>query len=160
MPRVWSRSMQWSCVPQENGAVCCVQDHLDESPELARLVMDRTPSMMIAGAAADRPICAPPARPRGKGAARPLRSRGLVRGVAPAESAPTVPNRASDPMTVVRTLPGPSSPRASGPDSEDRWRYHDTIGVLARTSDGRLAGACSTSGMPFQAPGSGWGLLQ
>ncbi|MPS68133.1 MAG: N(4)-(beta-N-acetylglucosaminyl)-L-asparaginase [Novosphingobium sp.] len=43
---------------------------------------------------------------------------------------------------------------------------HDTIGILARSLDGRLAGACTTSGMAFKlrgrvgdSPQSGCGLL-
>lgn len=43
---------------------------------------------------------------------------------------------------------------------------HDTIGILARSPDGRLAGACTTSGMAFKlrgrvgdSPQSGCGLL-
>jgi isoaspartyl peptidase/L-asparaginase-like protein (Ntn-hydrolase superfamily) len=30
---------------------------------------------------------------------------------------------------------------------------HDTVGILARAADGRLAGVCTTSGMAFKAPG-------
>jgi N4-(beta-N-acetylglucosaminyl)-L-asparaginase len=44
-------------------------------------------------------------------------------------------------------------------------RDHDTIGILARSADGRLAGACTTSGMAFKlhgrvgdSPQSGCGL--
>ena len=32
-------------------------------------------------------------------------------------------------------------------------RHHDTVGVLAIDSSGTLSGACSTSGLPFKAPG-------
>ncbi len=31
--------------------------------------------------------------------------------------------------------------------------YHDTVGVLSLDRHGRLAGACSTSGLPFKVPG-------
>lgn len=31
--------------------------------------------------------------------------------------------------------------------------WHDTVGVLARDAEGRLAGACTTSGMPWKMPG-------
>jgi isoaspartyl peptidase/L-asparaginase-like protein (Ntn-hydrolase superfamily) len=39
--------------------------------------------------------------------------------------------------------------------SEDRPhnQYHDTVGVLAIDSRGKLAGACSSSGLPFKIPG-------
>lgn len=33
----------------------------------------------------------------------------------------------------------------------DEW--HDTVGVLARDASGRLAGVCTTSGMPWKHPG-------
>ena len=39
------------------------------------------------------------------------------------------------------------------PADEARWRHHDTIGCLAIDANGRLAGACSTSGTPFKTPG-------
>jgi N4-(beta-N-acetylglucosaminyl)-L-asparaginase len=39
------------------------------------------------------------------------------------------------------------------PDSEDRWKHHDTVGVLAMDMHGVLAGGCSTSGTPFKLPG-------
>ncbi len=32
-------------------------------------------------------------------------------------------------------------------------QFHDTVGVLAMDSSGRMAGACSTSGLPFKVPG-------
>ncbi len=38
-------------------------------------------------------------------------------------------------------------------DYESRWRHHDTIGTLAIDVRGEMAGACSTSGMPFKLPG-------
>ncbi len=31
--------------------------------------------------------------------------------------------------------------------------FHDTVGVLARDAAGQIAGACSTSGLPFKLPG-------
>lgn len=36
---------------------------------------------------------------------------------------------------------------------ERRWIDHDTVGVIARDASGRIAGACSTSGLPFKLPG-------
>jgi N4-(beta-N-acetylglucosaminyl)-L-asparaginase len=32
-------------------------------------------------------------------------------------------------------------------------QYHDTVGVLAMDARGQMAGACSTSGLPFKIPG-------
>ena len=41
-------------------------------------------------------------------------------------------------------------PDAEGLPSD---QTHDTVGVLARDAAGQLAGACSTSGLPFKLPG-------
>jgi hypothetical protein len=47
----------------------------------------------------------------------------------------------------------PKRQRALPASDEDRWRHHDTIGVLAIDARGEMAGACSTSGTPFKLPG-------
>ena len=87
---------------------------------MARLVMDRTPSMMIAGAAADRLAATHGLE---EGAARPLRSRGLVRVESPGRKRAHCAEPGLRPHDRGRDAPGPSSPRALGrppPDSEDR----------------------------------------
>jgi isoaspartyl peptidase/L-asparaginase-like protein (Ntn-hydrolase superfamily) len=38
-------------------------------------------------------------------------------------------------------------------ESAPHNRYHDTVGVLAIDERGQMAGACSTSGLPFKVPG-------
>ena len=38
-------------------------------------------------------------------------------------------------------------------EEEPHNRYHDTVGVLAIDARGQMAGACSTSGLPFKVPG-------
>ncbi len=38
-------------------------------------------------------------------------------------------------------------------ESSPHNRYHDTVGVLAIDQRGLMAGACSTSGLPFKVPG-------
>jgi len=46
-----------------------------------------------------------------------------------------------------------SSPPSNPTSPEDKWKHHDTVGVLAIDMKGVLAGACSTSGTPFKVPG-------
>ena len=140
--------------PSQSGAVCCVQNHL-EVTSLARRVMEGTPHMMLAGAAADRfanrqgfkesPLLAPGARAAWFEWNRS--GRGLQR----------LPEVGLRPRDAGAGAPGALFPsaRAEVPlqDPEGRWTHHDTIGVLALSSDGRCAGACSTSGVPFKMPG-------
>ncbi len=38
-------------------------------------------------------------------------------------------------------------------EEEPHNQYHDTVGVLAMDAAGQMAGACSTSGLPFKVPG-------
>jgi len=49
--------------------------------------------------------------------------------------------------------PAPPHPDDQSSSDDDRWRGHDTIGVLAIDGGGTMAGACSTSGTPFKLPG-------
>lgn len=137
--------------PAESGAVCCVQRHLDVTL-LARRVMECTPHMMLAGEAADRfasgqgitetDLLAPSARAMWFDWSRS--GRGLHRlpevGLRPRDSGADAPGALF-------------SSGSDDPSSEDRWKHHDTIGVLARDSNGRCAGGCSTSGVPFKLPG-------
>lgn len=125
--------------PAACGMVCCVGRHL-EVTRLARAVMEHTPHTMLAGQAADDF-----ANTIGMNESELL---------APAAKAQWEKWR-SDPAgfdlqarTRDDTLRG-----GAGLNNENRWWGHDTIGVLARNADGRLAGACSTSGTPFKLPG-------
>ena len=140
--------------PAHNGAVCCVQRHL-EVTRLARKVMEDTPHMMLAGEAADRfatgqgleesELLAPGARAAWFDWSRS--GRGLHR----------LPEVGLRPRDAGAGAPGALFPTAGGDGSglacEDRWKHHDTIGVLSMSADGRSAGACSTSGVPFKLPG-------
>ena len=137
--------------PSESGAVCCVQRHL-EVTRLARLVMECTPHMMLAGEAADRfasgqgisesDLLAPSARSMWFDWSRS--GRGLHRlpevGLRPNDAGADAPG-------ALFSITPPNS------NDEERWKHHDTIGVLARSPDGRCAGSCSTSGVPFKLPG-------
>ena len=137
--------------PSESGAVCCVQRHLDVT-QLARLVMECTPHMMLAGEAADRfassqglsesDLLAPSARAMWFDWSRS--GKGLHRlpevGLRPIDGG-------GDTSGALFTL------SSNDAQDEGRWKHHDTIGVLARSPDGRCAGSCSTSGVPFKLPG-------
>ena len=140
--------------PAQSGAVCCVQHHL-EVTRLARRVMDDTPHMMLAGEAADRfahrqgltesELLAPGARAAWFEWNRT--GRGLQR----------LPEAGLRPRDAGAGAPGAlfssDQTQVSEEDPEGRWTHHDTIGVLAMSADGRCAGACSTSGVPFKLPG-------
>ena len=120
--------------PSESGAVCCVQRHL-EVTRLARLVMECTPHMMLAGEAADRfasgqgiaesDLLAPSARSMWFDWSRS--GRGLHRlpevGLRPNDAGADAPG-------ALFSITSPNS------NDEERWKHHDTIGVLARSPDG------------------------
>lgn len=132
--------------PERCGSVCAIRRHR-HPVTLSRLVMERTPHVMLAGEGADafadahgQPIetlLAPKAREawlKWKEERRPA-DQSRDQGVRPVDVDPT--------GTLFAAV-----------DDEERWRNnHDTIGVLALDEDGLLAGACSTSGMPWKVPG-------
>lgn len=140
--------------PAESGAACCLRRHLDVT-RVARLVMERTPHLMLVGHAADA-----------LASAHGLPESDLL---APSARAAWLKWR-RDPDSVkqgahVSPRPHDGGSERAGPlftseaeapaelDSEDRWKHHDTIGALAIGTDGVPAGACSTSGLPFKRPG-------
>jgi N4-(beta-N-acetylglucosaminyl)-L-asparaginase len=114
------------------GGVCFVQG-VKHPISLARLVMERTPHVLLAGA----------------GAERFAEQQGIER-VPPALS-PTATERFEEwrrtrRQGAVVNIENQSSP-PGGPDD------HDTIGMLAIDRFGRLAGACTTSGLAFKIHG-------
>ncbi|MBG85096.1 MAG: hypothetical protein CMJ40_11205 [Phycisphaerae bacterium] len=126
--------------PEQCGSVCAVRKHL-HPVRIARLVMDRTPHVMLAGEGADdfanehglpeQPLLSPDA----KKAWEKHQAEG------------------KDESADVRPVDGDPGGALFG-DDEERWRNnHDTIGVLGLDEQGVLAGACSTSGMPWKVPG-------
>ncbi len=142
--------------PSECGSACYVTRHLQVT-RLARLIMEETPHVMLAGAPADHfatqrglsqsDLLSPAARE-----AWFQWSRTGAGG-----HAPDVPLRPVDPGAggggaLFQGQTG-GSHSTTGSDDERRWPSHDTVGVLALGRDGRLAGACSTSGTAFKVPG-------
>ncbi|MDZ4754891.1 MAG: isoaspartyl peptidase/L-asparaginase [Phycisphaerae bacterium] len=124
--------------PSRCGSACVLKRHL-HPVSVARLVMERTTHVMLAGDDADLFADA--------------------HGVAAAELlAPEARARWED-WTRSRQIPDQSrdilAPRRcdTPSNSEARWKHHDTIGTLCLDARGTLAGACSTSGTPFKVPG-------
>lgn len=125
--------------PERCGSVCAIRRHR-HPVSVARLVMEQTQHVMLAGEGADgfadefglpeESLLSPDARK----AWETWRDQGNAQ------------------KTDVRPVDG--DPDGALFNDEERWRNnHDTIGVLGIDEDGLLAGACSTSGMPWKVPG-------
>jgi len=129
--------------PRECGSVCYVRRFM-HPVSIARLVMEKTPHVLLAGEGAERFAAQCGLRPTEilTDAARkawedwrrnhPESDTRLCAGGVP-------------PANVEERRP----PQSDLPANE----YHDTVGVLALDATGGLAGACSTSGLPFKLPG-------
>lgn len=114
------------------GGVCFVQG-VKHPISLARLVMERTPHVLLAGA----------------GAERFAREQGIEQ-VPPALS----PSAAERFEEWRRTRRGGAEINIENRSSLPGGRHdHDTIGMLAIDRRGRLAGACTTSGLAFKIHG-------
>lgn len=140
--------------PRESGSVCCLRRHVDAT-RIARLVMETTPHLMLVGHAADALATAHgiPEEPMLSPAARAawLRWRQDPKDVEQACDESLRPRdggpEAAGPLFAASEQVKPT------PTGEDRWSHHDTIGALAIDTSGMMAGACSTSGLPFKRPG-------
>lgn len=125
-----------ACIMSWNGdigAVCAMED-IVHAVSVARAVMEKTPHTMLAGAGArafaiDQGFSTQNLlTPRAEAAWRDW--------LKTAEYAPRVNSENTD----WRSMPG-------GPGN------HDTIGLIAIGADGRMGGACTTSGMAFKMRG-------
>ncbi|MCP4012370.1 MAG: hypothetical protein GY728_04590 [Phycisphaeraceae bacterium] len=141
--------------PLRFGGVCGLRRHL-HPVAVARLVMDRTEHRLLCGEDADDfadthglesvELQSPEAR----AAFVAWRDRdpdatGDSSGSGDARLRPVDPG-----------LGGPGGGRLFRPGDPPAGAApfgHDTIGVLGRSNDGRLAAGCSTSGLPFKVPG-------
>ncbi len=144
--------------PSRCGSACMLRRHL-HPVSVARRVMETTAHVMLAGQEADEfaDLAGLPSEsllsPEAEAAweawrAMPKtidqsRDRSLV-GLRPIDG-----GAGSDGRLFER------KPSAQEPahDAEARWKHHDTIGTLCIDRHGTLAGACSTSGMPYKVPG-------
>ncbi|MHC5112989.1 MAG: isoaspartyl peptidase/L-asparaginase [Planctomycetota bacterium] len=129
--------------PRRCGSVCAVERH-PNPVSLARLVMERTPHVMLAGPGADRfadeqglaeaaAMCSDEAR------AKWLSWKDGPHEIDQSRDSGYVPEQPVDSGAGGILYPGETG--------------HDTVGVLALAGDGTLAGACSTSGTPYKTPG-------
>ena len=145
--------------PFECGSVAGLRSHL-HPVSVARRVMERLPHVMLVGPDADdfadregfprADLLAPEAHAAFE---RWRRDGGTIDQSRDAGRPATGP----DPLRPVDRRHGEDgrlfAPGAALPADEARWRHHDTIGCLAIDANGRLVGACSTSGTPFKTPG-------
>lgn len=112
------------------GAVAALED-IDHPISVARRVMEKTPHVLLVGAGARQFAVAEGFRPRSL--RTPEAERAWREWLKTAEYNPEI-------NVERRGIPG---------NSEN----HDTIGMLAVGRDGRMAGACTTSGMAFKLRG-------
>jgi N4-(beta-N-acetylglucosaminyl)-L-asparaginase len=126
------------------GAVAALEDTV-HAVSVARRVMERTPHTFLVGEGATRF-----AREQG------FPKRNLLTPESEAAWREWLKTSRYQPIANIENQRTPSPGSA---------RDHDTIGILARAADGRLAGACTTSGMAFKlhgrvgdSPQSGCGL--
>jgi len=140
--------------PAECSGVCYVR-HFPHPVTIARLVMEKTRLVMLAGEGAER--------------------FALRQGLEPANLLTERAKKlwqnwiARHPEAHIQDeasfLPPPNLEESDAlletPDSEHNPpiettaedQYHDTVGVLAIDAKRQMAGACSTSGLPFKLPG-------
>jgi N4-(beta-N-acetylglucosaminyl)-L-asparaginase len=104
------------------GSVCCLQ-HIMHPISVARLVMEKTPHLMLSG----------------EGALKFALDQGFSKQNLLSEEAQEAWER-------WKASGARYAPKAN-------WENHDTIGLLAIDSNGDIAGACTTSGMAFKHPG-------
>jgi N4-(beta-N-acetylglucosaminyl)-L-asparaginase len=114
------------------GAVAALEDTV-HAVSVARRVMERTPHVFLVGEGATRF-----AREQG------FPKRNLLTPEAQAAWKEWLKTSKYQPVANIENQRTPSPGSA---------RDHDTIGILARNADGRLAGACTTSGMAFKLHG-------
>ncbi|HOX27199.1 MAG TPA: N(4)-(beta-N-acetylglucosaminyl)-L-asparaginase [Candidatus Krumholzibacteria bacterium] len=113
-----------ACIMDDRGRAgsVCFLEGIEHPVSVARLVMERTPHVMLAGA----------------GALRFAREQGF-------------PER--DLLTEDARRAWLEWRREAKYEPRANAERHDTLGILARDRDGRLAGACTTSGLAFKLHG-------
>lgn len=141
--------------PSQCGSVCFVRKFM-HPVSIARRVMEKTPHVMLAGEGAEafalaegfevEELLSPGARQAYEEKMVQLRedpSMEYRRVIGPANREEARQGDKRD------ALPCPTSQ----PSSHLPEPPHDTVGVLAIDSSGKMAGACSTSGLPLKLPG-------
>jgi len=135
--------------PERCGAACAVARHLFVT-DLARKVMERTSHVMLAGEGADAFADAmdmPSTDLLSPAAAQAWRRWRVGEPIGrPVDAGPSSGQLFSSHAASARA-------HAPARHPMERETPHDTVGVLAIDRAGALAGACSTSGMPFKLAG-------
>lgn len=126
--------------PRERGSVCFVRRFM-HPVTIARLVMERTPHVLLAGDGAERF-----ARSCGIPPANLLTDAARDAWLKWRREHPEAP--AALPRANIEEGRPAVPPRESANEP-----HHDTVGVLALDARGVAAGACSTSGLAFKRPG-------
>jgi len=143
--------------PRCCGSACFVRS-TPHAVSIARQVMERTEHVMLAGEGADQfaaRVGIPPRETLSPAAMASWREWSRQPAIVDqSRDGSSSSGRAAAPRPVD------AGPEGGGrlfyePDPEDRFRHHDTIGVLALDRGGRLAGGCTTSGTPYKVPGRG-----
>jgi L-asparaginase/N4-(beta-N-acetylglucosaminyl)-L-asparaginase len=145
--------------PSKSGSVCYVRKYL-EVTSIARRVMEKSPHVMLAGAGAEQFAAAEGFAPRDL-LTEVARAKWMQWKNDPSRKNPDQSRDSGLGLGGTGILPVRSGSGARPIDTgspalfdESRWgNLHDTIGVLALDAHGVLAGACSTSGMPYKLPG-------
>jgi len=123
--------------PSECGSVSAVRMFM-HPVSIARRVMEQTPHVMLAGSGADAFALSQSFKPAH------LVSDGAREAWEQWKRDPKATDQTKD------KGPWPARPVDTGTGGR---LFHDTVGVLAIDNAGVMAGACSTSGMPFKLPG-------
>lgn len=131
--------------PARCGSVCFVRRFM-HPVSIARLVMEKSPHVMLAGEGADR-----------FAESHGMRPGDLVTDRSRADWEKWMSEHPEAGPEGEGQHRGQSAAEgrgdAAGGNGLPQHEPHDTVGVLARDAAGRLAGACSTSGWPFKLPG-------
>lgn len=125
-----------ACIMDERGRCGAVMalEHIMHAISVARLVMDRTPHVQLAGDGALQFALE-----------QGFKKENLLTPKSEAMWRAWLKSSNYDPMNTVRNI----MQRMENADSS----RHDTIGMLALDAAGNLSGACTTSGMAFKMHG-------
>jgi N4-(beta-N-acetylglucosaminyl)-L-asparaginase len=131
-----------ACIMDENGgcgSVMCLE-HIDHPIAVARLVMEKTPHVVLVGEGALQFALA--SGFQRKNLLTPESEKAWKQWLKSSQYEPliNIENQSYDKKTSAAIMPG-------GPDN------HDTIGMVAMDAKGNLSGACTTSGLAFKMRG-------
>jgi N4-(beta-N-acetylglucosaminyl)-L-asparaginase len=131
--------------PSRCGSVCYVR-RFEHPVSIARMVMERLHIVLLAGDGADRfaerqglPVC------------NLLTDSAKARWQQWVAEHPTA--ESVDEAVCIPAANHEERSAVADPEALPHNQCHDTVGVLAIDARGKLSGACSTSGLPFKAPG-------